>query len=250
MELKPFSVFDKYINVQTENKTCICKKHGEYEAEFNVSNLEQITFCPKCLEEKELKQERENQIKRYVQCNIEPEFYFKTFDNYVAETESQKKALLAVKKMVAEKHGKVILVGSNGVGKTMLASIAAKELAGKIYSMYEISTMIRQSYTIKADKTELEIVRELASIPFLAIDELGRTKNSETEQNWLSYILDKRHSRKLPFMLITNSHFKKFCKEGGCPKCFENLMDNDILSRLHQDCSVVMMNDINDFRKK
>ena len=143
--------------------------------------------------------------------------------------------------MVLQKHGKVILLGSNGVGKTMLASIAAKELNGKIYSMYEISAMIRQSYSSLAKKSELEIVKELASVPFLAIDEFGRTKNSDTEQNWLSFILDKRHTRKLPFMLMGNTHFKRFCKLGGCSKCFENFVDNDILSRLRQDSSIVVI---------
>lgn len=223
-----------------------CDKHGEYKGIQTVykNGITVNSVCPKCKDEKR-KQEDDLVKEKHVQIlktmNIEPEFYDKTFDDFIPKNQSQEKALAVVKKMIAQKHGKVILLGSNGVGKTMLASIATKILGGKIYSMYEISTMIRQSYTVKADKSELEIVKELASVPFLAIDELGRTKCSDTEQNWLSYILDKRHTRNLPFMLMSNGHFKKFCKFGGCPKCFENFVDNDILSRLRQDSSIVVI---------
>lgn len=247
MEFKGFSFLN---NLKTEKRTFICSKHGSYEAEciiFQNGTSAQVE-CPICqkeedelLEKKELEKQKFAQYEKYRKQNVEPEFFDKTFDDFVPKTDSQKKAMEAVKTMVSEKHGKIVLIGTNGVGKTMLASIATKELGGKIYSMYEISAMIRQSYTIKAERSELEIVNELASIPFLAIDELGRTKGSETEQNWLSYILDKRHTRKLPFMLMSNGHFKKFCKFGGCPKCFENFVDNDILSRLHQDSKVVMI---------
>ena len=124
---------------------------------------------------------------------------------------------------------------------TMLASVAAKELGGKIYSMYEISAMIRQSYTVRAERSELDIVNELASIPFLAIDEMGRSKGSDTEQNWLSFILDKRHTRHLPFMLMSNAHFSENCPTHGCSKCFETFMDSDILSRLQEDSKIIQV---------
>ena len=242
-----FPVLEGAEKSEVKKLVLTCDKHGKYESEIVIYKngfQEMSSGCPECIKEQEEAYERrlkKDKEEFYRSLNIEPEFFYKSFEDYKPCSASQKKALEAVKRMVEQKHGKVILVGSNGVGKTMLASIAAKMLKGKIYSMYEITTMIRQSYTIKAEKTELEIVRELASVPFLAIDELGRTKGGETEQNWLSYILDKRHCRKLPFMLMSNGHFKKYCKVGGCSRCFENFVDNDILSRLHQDSSVIII---------
>lgn len=229
---------------KTEKRTLICEKHGAYEADCLVfpDGGFRETACPKCLEIARKAEEAEKESKlreKWKAQNIEPEFYGKSFDDFVPKTESQRLALEAVKRMVAEKHGKVVLLGANGVGKTMLASIACKELGGYIYSMYEISAMIRQSYTAKAVKSELEIVNELSSVPFLAIDELGRVKSTESVLDWLSAILDKRHTRNLPFMLMSNGHFRKFCKLGGCPKCFENMLDNDILSRLNQDGAII-----------
>lgn len=212
--------------------------------------------CPECAAEKqklyeimESAKERERQIEFYNTCNIEPEFYEKTINDYEAITESQKEALDAIKEMLNFKLKKIVLLGSNGTGKTMLGSILAKELKGKIYTMYEISTMIRQSYTMKAEKTELEIVKELASIPFLAIDEVGRTNGSNAEKDWLSYIIDKRHVRGLPTMLMSNGHLRRNCNSpDGCENCFENYMNKDVISRLRQDSKVINII-ADDFRK-
>lgn len=228
--------------------TAICDKHGEYQWQhIKYSNgLESKPFCPLCDKEqadiqfeKEKEKQREKQIEKYKAGNIEKEYWDKEFSDYKAENESQEKALNSVKRIVENKSGKLILLGTNGIGKTMLASIAVKHLGGKILSMYEISTMIRQSYTTRAEKTELEIVQELASIPFLGIDELGRTKGSDAELNWLSYVLDKRHVRGLPFMIMSNTHLKSRCPDGGCSMCFENYLNSDILSRLRQDTTLI-----------
>ncbi len=230
----------------TEKREFECAVHGAFEADCLVFKSGRVFHdgCPECRRqaaESERKERDRLSSERYDILNIEPEFRGKTFSDFIPKTESQKKALDAVRRIVSERHGKVVLVGPNGVGKTLLASIAVDMLGGRLYSMYEISTMIRQSYTVKADRTELDIVRELAAVPFLFIDELGRTKGGESEQNWLSYILDKRHSRGLPFGLSGNVHFRKFCPDGGCPKCFESFFDNDILSRLYQDSAIIMV---------
>lgn len=231
--------------INTKTVTVKCTKnpeHKEYEAEVIVNEDGSETFltvCPECLRDAELKAERERKISECKKANVEPEFYNKTFEDYKAETDSQKAALEAVKEVYSGNLKKIVLLGSYGTGKTMFASILARDMKGKIYSMYEISTMIRQSYTVKAEKTELEIVNELASVPFLAIDEVGRTNGSNSEKNWLSYILDKRHVRGLPFVLISNGHLSRNCPNGGCEKCFENYMDGDVISRLRQNSKVI-----------
>lgn len=247
--------------IKEYEKEMECEIHGKYIATVEeLSNGEtRISKCPEC--EKIRQAEREEEQKRQAErekeraekewqeyqlrenqnTNMRKEFYNKTLSDYQPKTEGQKKALEAVEEMQRTRKGKIILLGSNGAGKTMLGSILARDMGGKIYTMYEIATMIRQSYTPKAEKSELEIVNELATIPFLCIDEVGRIKNTEAVQDWFSYILDKRHSEGLPFMLIGNLHFKKDCKEGGCPKCFENYFDNDILSRLHEDTTIIVL---------
>lgn len=229
---------------KVEKRIFTCGKHGKYEADCLVSADGNIypAACPECRRIAELAENNEKRSrieKMLTEHNIEPEYFWKKFSDFIPKTESQTKALESVKALVSSKQGKVILLGPNGVGKTMLASIAAKKLGGYIFTMFEISAIIRQAFTNKAVKSELEILGDFSSMPFLAIDELGRSKCGDAEQNWLSYIIDKRHAKKLPLMIMGNVHFKKFCPQHGCPKCFESILDNDALSRLHQNSAVI-----------
>ena len=248
----------------TIKKTFICDKHGPVECDITIiAGKASEAFCPLCQAEKiaefneKEEQERKEKNKRVFiekmqEMNIEEEFYFSTLDSYVPQVQSQADAKKAIKELIEQKHGKVILLGSNGCGKTHLGTCAVKALGGKVYTMYEISTMIRQAYSPLARKSELEIVNELASIPMLFIDEMGRSKGSSAELNWLSYILDKRHQRRLPFILATNAHLMNDCPHGkkGCEECFENFLGNDIISRLGQDSKIIKMYDAPDYRRR
>ena len=187
------------------------------------------------------RKEAERISKNVQEGNIEIDYQSLTFEDYKTETPQQKRALEAVQDLMQGKKKKVVLLGETGLGKTMLGSLAVKYMGGKIYRQYDIATMIRQSYSFNAKKTELEIVEELSSIPLLVIDEVGKVGNSEAVRNWFSAIIDKRHTRKLPLMLCGNLHFKQMCKNKGCPECFENYFGNDVLSRLSQDTTIVIV---------
>lgn len=227
-----------------------CLKHGMVNVHvIKYDDESEQWHCKLCQKEEEeriaenaKRVSEENHIEWCKKHNIEPEFYYKTLDDYIPKTPGQQKAKEAVEKMIAEKKGKIVIIGQNGIGKSMLMNILAKELDGYVYSMYEISTMIRQSYSPNSTQSELEIVNKLASVPFLGIDELGRIAMSESALNWFSYILDKRSVRNLPFYLAGNVHFRKDCEmKDGCPKCFENLFDTDILSRLRCNSTFIVI---------
>lgn len=253
-DLHPFSM---------QKKLHVCPIHGEVPCDVAVLNGSPTsTYCPICGREEEKRQKEEEERRReekqreallesYKEMNVEREYWDKTIDDYKPMVPEQEKAKAAVKRLIERRRGKVILLGSNGSGKTLLGSCAVKALGGKIYTMYEISTMIRQAYSPLAKRSELEIVSELAEVPMLFIDELGRTKGSAAELNWLSFILDKRHQRDLPFGLGTNSHLMRDCPRGKehCEQCFENFLGNDILSRLGQDSEIVTMYNAPDYRR-
>lgn len=253
--------FLKAVDIESEDLTFteseqVCPRHGPYTARTYSDGF--VSDCPKCtderiaerqrlaleaeqkkIEEREAARKREKHIEYCKSLNISPEFYFVTLNDYIPKTRGQEEAKKATATLIEKKRGKVILLGSNGVGKTMLASIACMALGGSIYTMYEMATMIRQSYTSKAEKSELEIVREFINLPFLVIDEAGRVASSEAVLNWFSFILDQRHSLGLPTWINGNLHFKKDCAEKGCPRCFENYFDKDMLSRFHEDTTVI-----------
>lgn len=214
-----------------------------------------VGFCPKCEEENEKRMnekikrdEARETLERMRRYNIEPMYYDVSLETFTANSPEQEKAKLAIETMIAEKSGKIVMLGKNGTGKTHLAVCAVKAIGGKIFTMYEISTRIRASYTASAKETELEIVDELANLKLLVIDEIGRTKGSDAETNWLSYIIDKRNSRGLPIILISNKHDKKTCPDEGCANCLENYIAEDIMSRL-SDGRLLRLNG-EDYRKK
>ena len=242
-----------------------CEKHNlDYEERELTSPLTgKITVfgsCPECDREydEEIKRQEEemqeraresSRIRFLEKCNIEPMYFDSTLDTFITASDEQEKALAYARGIVKEKTGKLVLLGTNGTGKTHLAVGVVRELRGCLYSMYEITTRIRASYVSGAKETELDIVDELSRVEMLAIDEIGRTKGSEAETNWLSYIIDKRHTRNLPLILISNKHARKSCPSGGCEKCLENYISEDIMSRLSEDGRLVNMTG-EDYRRK
>lgn len=238
-----------------------CEKHNlDYDDEIKVLGLTLHVGCPKCIEEKErdlaLKEQREikraeaeKRVAEYQAMNIEPTFYDATLDNFIADTPELQRVVALVKKLIAGEVQQLIMVGKNGTGKTHLAVAAVKAMNGRIYSMYEIATRIRATYTARAHEDELGVVDELARVPLLVIDELGRTKGSDAETNWLSYIIDKRHTRMLPTIIISNKHLRKDCPANGCENCLENYISEDIMSRLTENGVLVRFNGV-DWRKR
>ncbi len=227
-----------------EPKSEICGEHGAVFEYFDDGY-----FCPVCHKQAVAELARKKSVQRLKRCRIEPMYHQATFETFRADTPELKRALRAVKELVTSKTGKLIFSGKNGTGKTHLGCAAVRELRGEIWSMYEIATLIRASYRSGSEKSELEIVDRLASIPLLVIDEIGRTKGSDAETNWLSYIIDKRHVRMLPLILITNKHLRKHCPEGSCGDCLENYIGNDVMSRFAEDGSVVLFGGA-DYRRK
>ena len=220
-----------------------CEKHGAYIAKRAVIfGKEFLSTCPQCDEEQAAADEAEKKAKsadekalQFARMNIEPEFYGASLENYRAETESQMAALEAVRGMVAARRGSVALSGGFGIGKTHLACAAAKELGGAVYTMFEIALRIRCTYAPKAAETELDALKELGSLPFLAIDEIGRSKGAEAEANWLSYIIDKRHTRFLPTMLLSNKRLARELPKDKWRESLEAALGDDVAQRIKAD---------------
>ena len=230
-----------------------CEKHGEYEnKEVGVMGRAFPLGCPKCLAEREQKfkeqDERDSKIAAQekelhkkallLQRGIEPEFFNITLDDYKVETEEEQKALNAAKALAEGKIYKLVLLGNFGTGKTMLASALANMLDGIRITMFEISAKIREMYNNR-EGTEVEVLNDLLSYPFIAIDEIGRTKGSEAELNWLSYLIDKAHTRKIKLMLISNKLRANSLPDNEKADCFEQFIPADSTSRLRQNTVIV-----------
>ena len=251
------------IDVVKENKiiTHQCKKHGEfsgkiYSLNFLGAERKLNPVCPECKKEaarkEQMKQETQNkcyEIQRFKGMNIEPRFYEVTLDNFDAYNPELQKNLEACRAFLENPYGKIIMLGENGNGKTHLAIGILKKLGGVIYTAYEIGLKLRQSYN--GETKEWEVFDELCTAPLLVIDEVEKIKDSESKQNWISFVVGKRYDRMLPIVFIGNCHTIKDCKESSspCKHCLEYHLENDVLSRIIED-GVILKFGSDDYRKK
>ena len=241
-----FRKFDESQSGETER---FCERHGRYAARrLSAFGKEFLSKCPLCVEEHEgieagrgFAKWSEQEKLRFEKANIAPEFWRATLASYDAETCSQKTALGAVTALVKNMRGFVVLSGSFGVGKTHLACAAAKELGGAVYTMFEISARIRSAYSPRAKETELDILKELCALPFLAIDEVGRSKSQEADANWLSHIIGKRCACFLPTMVLSNKKLARELPKERWGESLEAALGDDVAQRIKAGGAIIAL---------
>lgn len=235
-----------------------CPIHGEYESiSYNILGRIFEGTCPLCEKEEAEKEkieakQREALIdgekrKEMASRGIEPEYFTASLSGYIPENESQSMALEACRKLQCGEIKKVILTGPNGIGKTYLASALAKDTDGIIVTIYYLGARIREGY--QKGKSELEILEKILSHPLIVLDEVGRSKGSEAEFNWLSYLIDKAHVRGIKLILISNLSLARNLPAERRGESLEYYLPNDVISRLCQYSEFVEMEG-DDYRRK
>lgn len=237
-----------------------CDKHGEVKCEYYTDKHGQQVWgeCPECAKEQEEAQaekERlaqiEKQKEKWLASNIKDKFFDMTFDSYKVFNDSQKLALEKMKAIANGGNRSLLLLGENGLGKTMLASLALMKRGGYIYKMYEIITQIKSSYKANSVVDEMDILKKLSNCPLLVIDEVGKQFGSESEKNWLSYIIDERYECNKPTILICNLKLKRECNEEEVANglYIEHYLGRDSVSRLVECADIVTVKG-DDYRRK
>ena len=261
-ETKTFdrTFFGNILNRKYEDGIFTCEKHGEVQSSFYTNERGEKVWdeCPECAKEREkeiAEEQRLEDLKRQRECwcrsNIKEKFFDMTFDDYEVVNDTQK---LAKEKLVAIANGgnkSLLLLGSNGLGKTMLSSLALKQRGGYIFKMYEIVMQIKSSYKSNSEEDEMDILYRLSTCPLLVIDEVGKQFGSESEKNWLSYVIDERYERNKPTVLISNLKLMKECSEQEKNEglYIERYLGRDSVSRLVECADIVTITG-EDYRRK
>ncbi len=222
---------------QTSNGMKFCDKHElEYE-EFamKLGPLETATPCPECekelqairaKEEQELRatenvernrQIKESRINRLLSGSlIPPRYLTRTFDNYRADSEGQKRALKAVQSYAEDfsEHSKsgagIVMAGKPGTGKTHLACALANDLINRLQKnpvfipASKMIRKIRETYRRDSERTEQEMINLFRDADLLIIDEVGIQRGTEAEEHLLFEIINERNSYFNPTILISN----------------------------------------------
>ena len=259
-QIKTLSEFNK-ITFEFHEGDFDCPVHGTVNSRYwlRSDGTKQWDECPMCAQKRQEEEERKRieankkaLHERYALSRVKAKFYAMNFANYKIGNDSQSDALEKVALIAGGSSNRsLLLLGPNGVGKTMLASIAVMQRGGAIYKMYEIGMRIKASYKNSSTESEQDILTELAKLPLLVIDEVGRQFGSESEKNWLSYVIDERYADDLPTILISNLKLSSECSKTELEQgvYIEHYLGKDSVSRLVECADIVTVTG-DDYRRR
>ncbi|SFB60167.1 ATP-binding protein [Azotobacter beijerinckii] len=216
-----------------------CKVHGDYIAVIRESG--ERTGCPNCREKERAEEERLRKLEQFVcahrsRAKIPRRFEGKTFADYSAKAEGQRKALEICAGYAADfgdhlKAGRcMLMLGKVGTGKTHLAVAIANFLIHErgISAIYRtvggIIDEIRSTYD-GGKGGEAEIMKILVGSDLLVLDEVGATKATDFELATLFRIINGRYEQCLPTIIVSNLGPKELPAALG-ERCVDRLREN------------------------
>ena len=147
---------------------------------------------------------------RLAWANLPPSVPPKTFDTLVDRRDVQGlRQAIAAAKAWASGHGTpwLVLVGSNGAGKSHIAEAALRVVVergerARLESVVDLLSRLRSCYSSGEDSDAL--LRRVWGTPWLVLDDLGREKTSEWVQDRLYTLVNERSTRRLRTIVTTN----------------------------------------------
>lgn len=205
-----------------------CPRHGEYMATgTRLASRDIWTSCPGC------KQDRENQeatekaklaarleaqakSARLQQAAIPQRFIDRTLETFKATTPEQQRAFGIAMEFASnfEHHYKkgswLVFSGLPGTGKSHLAAGILQAImpayVGRYFTCMEVIQHIRSTWRKDSEASEVDLLAEFGQVPLLVIDEIGMQYGTESEQNHLFDVLDRRYRDMMPTILLTNQN--------------------------------------------
>lgn len=189
-----------------------CDRHGQYQANRQRADgtEEHFGHCPRC--------RAEAGTKLLVQrAAIPVRFQDRTFESFKVENEGQRHAL-AIAQGYAETFAThavrrgtcLVFVGNPGCGKTHLACAIAMHLQREGFSALFLTVLeairkVRASWGRKgATEDEDEVLRQLAALDLLILDEVGVQYGTQAEETTLTEIINRRYQDCRPTILLSN----------------------------------------------
>ena len=169
---------------------------------------------------------------------------------------SQYAAMTYVKSFVDKypKEKGFLLMGGPGVGKTRLAVGAIAELTLQkavecvFTDFFFLLGDLRKAYS--EGIPENEIIGPLIDAEILVIDEMGKGRSSEWEQNILDQLISKRYNSSKKTLVTTNYVARESLpkKSGNKTEILEDRVGERIASRLYEMCTPIFIEG-SDYRK-
>jgi DNA replication protein DnaC len=212
-----------------EPRGAICPSHGGYTSKgtrYTVGKGREVwSPCPECeaerldlereaAEAEKLTRERVRLEEMLGRAAIPVRFIGRTFDSYRAETAGQRAALTISRDYAENFHRHVrsgeslLMLGKAGTGKSHLASAILQAIMPAQCGLYttaaDVIEMVRETWRRDSEKSQAKVMQMLATVPLLVIDEVGVQYGTESEQNTLFQIIDRRYRDRRPVILMAN----------------------------------------------
>jgi DNA replication protein DnaC len=214
------------MDVSTKTQARTCAVHGDYVAN-GVEVVGRMVWlnCPECtrIDHERDKQERaskdalerQRQVElRLNQAGIPARFRSKDFASFHVDSDEKEKARAIAMEFAnnfaghAKDGAVMVFSGKPGTGKSHLAIAIASAIMPECTAMYisaiDAIRMVRDTWRRNAERTETQVLRLLASVDLLILDEIGVQYGTESEQVTLFDIIDKRYRDQMPMILLTN----------------------------------------------
>lgn len=215
-----------------------CERHGSYIAHgkrFPGGRGREIwTMCPGCqadqaeavqraADEMAAKSKQAKLERLLNQTAIPARFIGRSFENFRATTDEQRKALAIASEFASgfpehlRRGSCLVFSGQPGTGKSHLAASILQSIlpthVGVYMTFMGMIRLIRETWHPASLRRESEVLADLGSVPLLVIDEIGVQYGTEAEHTLLFEVMDRRYRDQMPTILLTNQDkdgFKKF----------------------------------------
>jgi DNA replication protein DnaC len=237
-----------------EPRGAICPSHGGYTSKgtrYTIGKGREVwSPCPECASEQEdakreavesekLAREKIRMEEMLGRAAIPVRFIGRSFDNYRADTPAQRAALTAARDYAenfshhAHSGESLLMLGKAGTGKSHLATAILQAIMPAHCGMYstasDVIEMVRETWRRDSEQSQAKVLRLLSSVPLLVIDEVGVQYGTESEQNTLFQIIDRRYRDRRPTILMANLQ----------PSELQTLLGDRIFDRLREVSKVV-----------
>lgn len=156
---------------------------------------------------------RVNRLNRIMgRSGISPLHQNCTFENYIADTLEQQKALTKARRYAenfGHSFGGFIFSGNPGTGKNHLAAAIGNHLIqnGKsilIATLPDLMMRVRETYQRDAKISESALVDDLCDVDLLVLDDVGVQRKNLNEDLIIFQVVDRRLANKKPVGVLTN----------------------------------------------